>query len=370
VEALSNETQSTVTSETLGQEIDALRLTASALLRRISGMTPLVHSAEILTDLDSLELEIINIIDNKKSLRAFAPRLLLRRWAVASFWKARQKARLARKHFDEDDERFIQEVRFAALWAYQGCDMAQSTDFVKKVLENLETFTLYSSHVEKGDVVLSYKTNAYLQHDFLARIISIATNSHITHALMVSGDTKPHQLLSANPRSAGIGFNSMTPKKGEMFIVMRYRSSIDGVSKEKILESLDTVYNPFARHEKPVSFAELKSWMACFVGLVYYASILLSGRPVCLPNPVKKNSTLFCSEFIDEVFRRADAYLSPRSEHHSVVGPSEFFFSPFLELKGVIFHPEERTELIRQISRTFMLLIEVPLAAPTRDSIE
>lgn len=356
-----------MTSETLGQEIDALRLTASALLRRISGMTPLVHSADILTDLDSLELEIINIIDNKKSLRAFAPRLLLRRWAVASFWKARQKARLARKHFDEDDERFIQEVRFAALWAYQGCDIARSTGFVKKILENLEAFTLYSSHVEKGDVVLSYKTDEYLQRDLLAKIIAVTTNSHITHSLMVAGDTKPHKLLSANPGSAGIGLNDISPRKGEMYIVMRYRSSVNSIPKEKVLESMDALYNPRLGYEREVSFAELKSWMACAIGFVYLLSALLFERPVCLPNPVKKNSTLFCSEFIDEVFGRADAYLSPRSENHSVVGPAELFFSPFLEFKGVVFNPEERPALIEQISRTFTLLIEAPLATPNRD---
>lgn len=349
----------------LSEEIELIRTMASSLLRHATAPTPLIHSEELLAELNLLEKEITSVLKNKKSLRQFVPRMVLRHWAVASFWMALKKITASRKYSSRDDKRFVQQAQFAALWAYQGCDLVTASTFVKKILNNLDTFTLYSSHLEKGDVVLSYKSNQYLKHDILAKLISITTNSHITHTLMVSDSEVPQHLLSANPRSAGIGLDKVAPHKGEMFIIMRYRSGINSIPKEKIIESMDSIYNPKMQDDKKLSFAELKSWVACGIGFIYTMTIVLFERPLCLPNPVKKDSTIFCSEFVDAVFRRADAYLSPRSENPAVLGPAELFYSPLLEFKGVIFRPEDREMFIKQVSKTFTLLcenIEEPVA--------
>lgn len=349
----------------LSEEIELIRTMSSSLLRHATAPTPLIHSEELLAELNLLEKEIISILKNKKSLQQFVPRMILRHWAVASFRKALEKITASRKYSSRDDKRFVLQAQFAALWAYQGCDLVMAQTFVRKILDNLDNFTLYSSHLEKGDVVLSYKSNQYLKRDILAKLISITTNSHITHTLMVSDSETPQHLLSANPRSAGIGLDNIAPHKGEMFIIMRYRSGINSIPKKKIIESMDSIYNPKMQYDKKLSFAELKSWVACGIGLIYTMTIVLFERALCLPNPVKKDSTIFCSEFVDAVFRRADAYLSPRSENPAVLGPAELFYSPLLEFKGVIFRPEDREAFIKQVSKTFTLLcenIEEPVA--------
>jgi hypothetical protein len=178
---------------------------------------------------------------------------------------------------------------------------------------------------------------------------------------MVVGENKPHSLISFNPTHEGLGETTTSPLKGEMFIVLRYRPSLSGISHEKLIESLDSWWpkKQINTASGNRSFAELKSWVACAIGFLYIITSYVFGRPVCLPNPIKNKKGLFCSEFVDEVFKQAGVCLSPRSENASVVGPVELFYSPHLEFKGIIFHKEDQSQLLEEIVKTVMLFLAV-----------
>ncbi len=333
------------------KKIDLIQEIASSLLKRVVIQAPLIHSNEISKDLDALEKEIQFFIENKESLRDIVPLFLLRRWTVASFRMALKKIKSARKYSIRYDDRFAKQSQFAALWAYQACGLTHTINFVRKISSNLGHFTLNSPHIEKGDVVLSYKSSEYLKHNILSKIISLSTGSHITHALMGFNNDGSQTLASASAgESLGLGTRNVSPEKGELFIIMRYIPSINGVPKENVVESMESLYNI----ESPkASFAEFKSWIALVLGSIYVITAILFERSVCLPNPIKGESSLFCSEFVDDVFRRAGMYVSPRSEYTAVVSPVELFYSPLLEFKGIIFNPEDRETFIKEFSKTF-----------------
>lgn len=345
---------------TLSEKIDTIRLISSQLLRPMPVPVTSEETDVISKHLDILVIEIDALLRNKKSLYHLAPRLLLRRWGLASFWMARRKIKQAQKSIIAGDQCFVHQAHFAALWAYQACDLFHMTDFLKKAVRSLDHYTLYTSHLEKGDVIVSYKTNKYLNFSFLSKIIAFSSNTHITHAFLVTDDDKPHHLVSSNPESKGLGLTTTSPLEGEMFIVLRYKSSVNGVSKEKILESLGTWWPEQESHiGKRTSFPELKSWIACFIGFIYVTTTYLFERPVCFRNPIKKQNSLFCSEFVEGVFKQEGVYLSPRSENPSVVGPVELFYSPYLEFKGIIFHSEDRMQLRQEILKTLTLFLSV-----------
>lgn len=344
---------------TFSEKIDTIKILSSKIIRDTTSFFPEGSSALLMQDLTDLALDIEALLHTKKQIDRLAPRFLIRRWGFASFRMALHKINKAKGFTFSHENDFVRQAHFSALWARQACDLFGITEFLQKTVRSLEHYTLYTSHLEKGDVIVSYKTNKYLNFSHLSKIIAFSENSHITHAFMVTGDEKPHTLISFNPTHGGLGPTTTSPLKGEMFIVLRYRSSVSGIPQEKIIESLDSWW-PKKQAKKvygSLSFAELKSWVACAIGFIYIVSAYLFGRPLCLPNPVKNKDNLFCSEFVDEVFKQAGVYLSPRSEDSSVVGPIELFYSPHLEFKGIIFHKEDQFQLLEEIVKTVTLFL-------------
>lgn len=319
-----------------------------------------VHHEDMETIFENLVIlrSCITLLQTKqKEMRVHTPRFLLRRWAYASLNASLLEIKRAEKCLrTKKPTSFFAHARLAALWSYQACSIIEVRSFIRQIENNLAHYKITPHHIQKGDVILSYKTEAFLKRERLSRIIALSTNSPITHSLIATTSTHPHTFLSANPESKGLGLKNETPRDGELYLVFRLREELSSVSKETLLNTVDK-WVAMANHTswKHLSFGELKSWAACAIGYIYVITSYLFLRPVCLANPVHESKTIFCSEVVDTIFREAGIYLTPRSGNHSVVGPAELFYSPLLSFQGVIVNQEDLREFKKEIAEKFTL---------------
>lgn len=186
----------------------------------------------------------------------------------------------------------------------------------------------------------------YLEKDILARLISIAANSSITHSLIVAEHGPVAKLLCSSPGGHGVSLSVPSPARGEVYVVMRLRET-DGPHMKLVEDSIDKWNDRIGGLSYVCKFAEFKSWVASAEALLCNLSIRMFQRTIIFQNFARKQEGLFCSEVIDNIFKEAGILITPRSEYDALVGPVEFFHSPYLVLRGVIMNNED-SELIRE----------------------
>lgn len=295
--------------------------------------------------------KIMLLKEQRSYIKLLAPSFFLQKWAFSSLNASLSHLESAIAKYEKKDFRsFIAHAHSSALFAYQACDIIKVKDFIEKVTSNLEHYHISKDHVKKGDVILSYKSKNYLRHDFLSNLISISTNSPITHALIATNDEHPHIFLSSNAEHDGLSLKEENPERGELYLVFGFREELSSEPKEKILKQID-IWSERARREKwrYFGFAEYKSWVACILGVVDITTTVAFERSLRLPNPVHRARTIFCSELIDNIFKGAGIRLTPESKEFAVVGPSELFYSPYLAFKGIIVNNEDKELFKKEI---------------------
>jgi len=204
-------------------------------------------------------------------------------------------------------------------------------------------YVLKPEELKIGDVVLSYKTRKYLLHSPLSLFIKFITRSSITHVMVACHDEGGvPSLLMSDDTTKGLGVIGATTDPGEVLIVLEPLSHprLTEVPSEirrlrRLAEQKDS--DPVLR--RLYDFPEIKCEVACLVGFLYVSSGFIRRKPLSLKNPLQHWRGTFCSELVDYIFKTAGILLTPRSEHHAIVGPVEFFYSPRLRLKGIIGDP-------------------------------
>lgn len=212
---------------------------------------------------------------------------------------------------------------------------------MQSILESeIVNYLIERDQLKKGDVLLSYKTNGYLKKHILSWLISIAQESRITHVLMVSyKKDEVLKTIAASGDTERITIEDLKLKEGELFLV--FRPKLSSIKRNKLSTIINKFNKEILEDKDRYKFAEAKVWYAVLVGFFYSRLVILTKRNFILPNLIHEKSKYFCSELIDEIFKDIGIYLTPRSEYGGIVGPSEFFFSPYLEFKGIIYNKED-----------------------------
>lgn len=239
------------------------------------------------------------------------------------------------------------DITTAALWGLQAVSLFETRKMLQEKIFSPHNHVINGSHLRIGDIVLSYKTEGYLKKNFLAWLIAMSTNCQITHSLIVSGEGSDSTLFCSSPEQAGLGCKPPIPQSGEAYIILRPKQSlVDYPSLTVSIQKWLTQSTGENRHE----FAELKSWMANFVGFIYLFSSCLTQRSWVLSNPAKNRSGIFCSELIDNIYKDIGIYLTPRSIHRALASPLEFFHSPYFDFQGIIVQNEDIDTIQRELS--------------------
>jgi len=226
-----------------------------------------------------------------------------------------------------DTESFLNQGSFALRIAY---NYAFSKSILKELLQN----TLTINDLQAGDIILSYKTSPYLHHNLLSRLISIAEKTNITHSSLVySADSSHIRVLAASGNAGRLGVYDLQPIRGEFWFV--FRPDLAPNQQQSLHEAITRWANEFEIHPGKHRFAELKSWVAVLLGYLFAEIVLYSNTVIMIPNLAHSARDYFCSDIIDQIFKEIGIHLVPRSRYDGIVGPAEFFYSPYLNRIGI-----------------------------------
>lgn len=325
---------------------------------RIPAYSILSEKPDVMDQLRVLKEHLKNAISEKNELSKIVPVFLMRQWILASIYKSIRRIRAIEKKAPGKRMPSRREIEIAALWAYQAISIFKSRALFQDMLDQGDRYILDQSAIKKGDIILSYKTAKYLKRDILARLVSIATNSAITHSLVATEDGENSKLLCSSPEGNGINLLPPHPNPGEIYIIMRPRD-IGARYEQHIRHAINTWrdrVNTATGTPYRYKFAEMKSWIASAVGFIYVLSTYLSRRSITLPNFAKDQQGIFCSEMIDDIFKEIGILVGPRSEHDAVIGPVEIFHSPYLAMQGVIVNEADHESMRKELAQKFNLV--------------
>jgi hypothetical protein len=194
------------------------------------------------------------------------------------------------------------------------------------------------SKMKSGDIWMSFKTKSYLKGEMDSRLISRFTDSQVTHVALFMIDSTGKQCLVHSTLIPHT--KKMTPYKifpasivpGVMYIVLRPKLTDDqriqlwSAVRKKVEQKIKfSVKKPFG-----VALSLILSWLVR----------MFTARNVSFGNPFKgARNEMFCSEFIDEVFKDAGFLLTPKSRVSNMVFPSDIAASGNVDFVGVAFDP-------------------------------
>lgn len=332
------------------------------------------HSQDNISS-NALEKEIKNIQEtlqllrsNKKEIYGNVITRVHGDWTRASLHRAASKLSKAQKSLTKLNsstnalEKNIQvqslkeNLNFAALSAQHGAGIMGKQYIFKNIKAGESSqYLIASGDLEIGDVILSYKTSEYLRKDILANLIAYSSRTHVTHSSVVCDKNATGIfLITSKPEKKGLAVVSLEAKEGEILIVLK--PTANELSMGKILHSVESwkrkAQFPLSLRNKNTHyyFSEFKSWVACFLGLIYSQGIHITKKGVILPNPFSSTQGIFCSELVDTLFKEAGIFLVPRSEYDSIVGPIEILYSPQLSFRGLIGSRKDLTVLENEIA--------------------
>lgn len=191
--------------------------------------------------------------------------------------------------------------------------------------------------LKSGDIWLSFKTISYLKKWKISQGIALFTGSQITHAALFYYDRNKEPTLI---HSFGGGYyRADAPKvaEGAVYIVLRPRMPAD--QRIRLWKAVREKIKMKTR------FSKLKTVGVIPTLLISKTVGLFTRRSVLIGNIADTTSTrMFCSEFLNEVFKEAGFYLTPKSRYSSMVFPSDIIASPNVDYIGLLFNDDKKTK--------------------------
>ncbi|MFA7319245.1 MAG: hypothetical protein WC022_01475 [Parcubacteria group bacterium] len=225
---------------------------------------------------------------------------------------------------------------------------------VRKVIDTqiilnrgLKNYALNYDQLKKGDVLLFYDLEDFLKDDFLARLISIAQGSRITHTGVISNVKKNKATyISAAALGKRMDIFDLAVPPGRFLFVLR--PTLNKLKRKYFLEELDMLNYRIENMVQYYPFGEIESWFATLIGLFQIISIRTIHSSLRVGNLLRTPDKVFCSEMIDDLFKNVGVFLTSRSDNDSMVGPAEIFYSPYLEFVGVLCNKNELKSLEKE----------------------
>jgi hypothetical protein len=196
-----------------------------------------------------------------------------------------------------------------------------------------------------GDIVLSLKSNKYLKESLLSKSIARYTGSKITHAGMIIAAAKnaedrfPRIIDATDPKNP-MKIKELGIVPEEIWVVLRPK--IDAAQRRRLRIEIDNLLK-----ESP-KFSKLKLIGVGVTGALSKLKGKVTGREIQTRNLFSFDKmNFFCSEFVNESFRRAGIMLTPKSEHSNMVSPADIAASPMVDYLGLIF-PMPKEEVSKE----------------------
>ena len=197
---------------------------------------------------------------------------------------------------------------------------------------DLKKYLIDINKLDTGDILFRYKVKGHFKEGLISRIISTVTSSQITHVSMAAKVSPSDvRMIDAHMErgSAGVHLRDFKILPGEILIVLRPRIGHFQIKLllKKIIECVKV----------KSGFSDLKL-VGIFISYLIskIINIFKSGYAL-VPNFIKtKRSKYFCSELVNQAFREAGIFLTPKSQYSGIVFPSDIIVSPYLDFIGLI----------------------------------
>jgi len=278
-----------------------------------------------------------------------------------------------KKYFDQWDKAASEVESYIAY--FEGCYRIER--YITQNGDELEKYNLYypqrMQYLKTGDIFISFKTMKYLKiyegikfselkvkdpsskvNAFVARTseavslrisdwIHRFTDSQVTHvALYIQTDPKnPESGKLFHSYGGSFGFRELDMSLGTLWIVLRPKLNSD--QRMKLFSILREKYTENVR----MTFS---SFIGVFVSGMLSNFVNFFSRKHVHINNVMANAKAkaFCSQFLNQVFKEAGFYLTPKSKYSGMVFPSDVAASKDVEFVGVLFDAstQESKEMI------------------------
>lgn len=206
-------------------------------------------------------------------------------------------------------------------------------DYPLDKIKNIEL-----NQLQKGDIILSVKSQQRIDNNIFFKIISKITHSRIGHSTIFIGlnkKNKPEYLdirtgdatiknLILNSESIRYMRSQRKYSNDVVGLVLRIKNELSKIEEEQIIKYLTNKLN--------LRYGFLKVVYALTFGKIYE---LLPIDKLRLKNPDQSLKTMFCSELVIRAYDSANIYLSNKSDP-AETAPADLLNSPQLEVIGYI----------------------------------
>ncbi len=213
--------------------------------------------------------------------------------------------------------------------------------------KEIKKFLIDKNKIQTGDIFMSFKSKSFLKSNLLGKIISNITDSQITHAAMAAKGSFGIKIIDSNEDlerrkkglKIGVRIRDLEIRDGEIFIVLRPK--ISDIQRIKLLESIQ-------------KYLELKTQYSIHKLVGAGLTLLISNSinfftlgHLNIKNIMNhKKTEMFCSEFVNQVFKEAGILLTPKSQISNTIYPHDIIVSPYIEYIGLIFNENSNSEKI------------------------
>ncbi len=212
-----------------------------------------------------------------------------------------------------------------------------------KILASFNDITrtkLNLAQLQTGDVVAQITSPKTVSQKIISKVYSTLKESEVGHILFIV--RVADRIMYADYIGTGFRYRTFKVRPENIYIVLRPRS----INLNQRMKMLRSVQNHI-KDKNSYSHGEL---MGAYAVLIFTKIFnLLRGRFTSFSNPVPDpTGSFFCSEFVNEVYREAGIYLTPKSRYSNTVMTSDILHSSYLFFLGLLFDDSEKTQLFIQ----------------------
>lgn len=196
---------------------------------------------------------------------------------------------------------------------------------------------LNSSQLEKGDIILSLKSDKIIKENLFYKLISKFTKSNIGHSTIFIGVEKnKNKYIDIQDGQATIK-NFLLNKDSVKFVktsnkysnnvvglVLRIKNGLSKKEEDQIFKYIESKVN--------LEYGVLKVLIGLAFGKIY-ENLPINKLP--FKNPDQNLRSMFCSEFVIRTYENADIYLRNKSDPATTT-PADILNSPQLQVIGYI----------------------------------
>ncbi|HII72514.1 TPA: hypothetical protein HA265_07195 [Candidatus Woesearchaeota archaeon] len=201
------------------------------------------------------------------------------------------------------------------------------------LLRSLDDF----SRLQSGDILVSLKKLSFLKEQYVSRWVTRFTGSQVTHVGLFVRDAKGNEKMVHATWDAKYQMHDWNIAEGEVFIILRPR-----LSREQRIKLWQVVRD---KVKLKLGFSKKKLVGTIPAIIINFVLNLFTFRFFAAFNvfSAEKNK-MFCSEFLNQVFKEVGFFLTPKSEHSNMVFPADIMASPHVDYVGLMFLDHEETK--------------------------